>query len=544
MRRLFIGVLAVLAVLAVYGNAPRSVRSFEFIGAKWNDASLPVPYCVNPVGIPNGRAGSPVMTQDQFVSLVRRSFDRWQQLADSYITFRYTGWCYNDPRNGNDGSNTVGWARAGGSIAGVTLPGASQETPFTHNLAGDLTEVDIFIDDRIILFVDENYYINHLLPVIVLHEIGHFVGLGHSNVGCSVMTPSSTQLEFCSDDTVGVRTLYPGPQRASDLWVDNVSCGYTGVDATFRWSASPEVEGYWLDVTADPGWGGWWPTFIPERSTGEFRMFGIPPGSPQYWRLWNFGAGLGNYTWGLPFVAPLCGTGYPVPGGPADLNVTTSCAPDRSVVADFSWTRSMVADGYFLDLALDPSFGGYVNGWTPGQDSRSLNWSGLLPGAQHFFRLLAYNANGASYSYTQSFSTPDCAGGGAPPPQQGPNSAYLNRAAATVAQYSSELSQYWATPSLGGANDIYILGSICLNFANAMNGIQPVPPEYQPAHNRLVNALMAMREHTLAFGSITTFQQFSTWLVRFQMLANELDGAITNFMTVTGITVPSLGSLR
>jgi hypothetical protein len=103
-------------------------------------------------------------------------------------------------------------------------------------------------------------------------------------------------------------------------------------------------------------------------------------------------------------VTPHCIGGVPVPAGPADLNAVTSCV-GGVVHADFSWSRSLTAEGYFVDLTLDPSFGGFLNAWVQGEKSTSLRWSGLLPSTTHYYRLYAYNGQGGFHSYTGSFNT-------------------------------------------------------------------------------------------------------------------------------------------
>ena len=404
MTRLTPAILALTAAIALLGGSPGVSRSYEFIGAKWADDAMPISYCVNPSGIPSQAGGPPLMTADAFVTLVRQQFAKWQALPDSYITFRFTGTCSSSPTSQNDGINTVGWGRLSGSAAGVTLPGASQETPYRRGLGGNLVEVDIIVDDRLLNGLDQATALNHILPVIVLHEIGHFLGLGHSSRGCSVMAPSSLQLEFCDDDIAGARALYPGPERAANLTIAEASCAGGRIDGTFRWSPSAEADGYYFDITLDPGFGGWLGFYAGGGGAGALRLPGMVAGTPHYWRLWNFNTAGGGHSQGPAFVTPYCSGGAVVPAGPAGLRVGANCTAGK-VVAAFNWTQSLGAEGYFVDLSLDPAFGGFLNARVEGT---GLVWAGLSPGQMHYFRVFAFNANGGFHSYAESFRTPPC----------------------------------------------------------------------------------------------------------------------------------------
>jgi hypothetical protein len=403
MRRILTtGILAAAAVIFLGG--PAATRAYDFIGAKWPDSALPVPYCVNPAGAPLLPEGRPLLTDDAFVALVRSRFDMWQALPDSYVSFRFTGVCASSPAASGDGVNTVGWGRLAGSAAGVALPGASQETPYRSGLGGDLVEVDIIVDDRLLTGFDQSTALNHLLPVIVLHEIGHFIGLGHSERGGAVMAPSSLQLELSEDDVAGVRALYPGPQRATNLSVGDAACTGAAIAATFSWTPSAEADGYWLDFSLDPAFSSFAGVYVGPGGTGATRLTNLAPRTEYYWRLWNFNWAGGGHSAGGPFVTPNCIAGSVVPAGPADLRVETACTAG-TVVAAFNWTQALAADGYFVDLSLDPGFGGFLNAQVPGT---GLFWAGLLPNETHFFRVFAYNAAGGSHSYVASFMTPSC----------------------------------------------------------------------------------------------------------------------------------------
>jgi hypothetical protein len=218
------------------------------------------------------------------------------------------------------------------------------------------------------------------------------------------MGPSSLQLEFCDDDIAGAKALYPGPERAVNLTVGDASCVGGRVDGTFRWSPSPEADGYYFDITLDPGFDEWLGFYVGAGSAGALRLPGMLGATTHYWRLWNYNDAGGGHSHGPAFVTPHCSGGVVVPAGPVGLRVGANCTAG-SVVAAFNWGQSLGADGYFLDLSLDPDFGAFVNARV---DGTGLFWAGLLPGQTHHFRVFAFNGNGGFHSYVASFSTPPC----------------------------------------------------------------------------------------------------------------------------------------
>jgi matrixin len=75
-----------------------------------------------------------------------------------------------------------------------------------------MIEADITIDSRFAEYFDRVDYVSVVLPHILVHEAGHFLGLDHSNASCSVMIASGlnpTPTALCSDDLAAITALYP-----------------------------------------------------------------------------------------------------------------------------------------------------------------------------------------------------------------------------------------------------------------------------------------------------------------------------------------------
>jgi hypothetical protein len=192
---------------------PQPGSGYAFIGAVWSDDSIPVPYCVNPAEPPIDSNGSPLMTGEAFAAAVRSAFQTWENVSGSYIAFRYTGLCTNDPFDTRDGVNTVGWGWLFSTAIGLAEPNATHGHFLRQSSFGQMYELDMLIDVRFAQsFDDEADYIGRVLPTILLHEIGHFVGLDHSEDPCSIMQAviaEDGQPVLCEVDANGVRALYP-----------------------------------------------------------------------------------------------------------------------------------------------------------------------------------------------------------------------------------------------------------------------------------------------------------------------------------------------
>jgi hypothetical protein len=187
-------------------------RSIELIGAVWPDDLRPVPYCVNPANAPVGSSGQPILSPQQFASLVQAAFNTWQAIPESNISFAYQGLCQSDPWNNRDGVSTVGWGWLYGAAIGAADVGGTTGRFIRQNTLGQLYEVDILIDIRYAQsFDDPSLFIRMHLPHVLLHEVGHFIGLGHGTNRCSVMFPSGIGQGLCSVDIAAAAFLYPMP---------------------------------------------------------------------------------------------------------------------------------------------------------------------------------------------------------------------------------------------------------------------------------------------------------------------------------------------
>ncbi len=135
---------------------------------------------------------------------LQTAMGKWSAACN--ITFQYLGTTTNPASlstGSADGVNVIAWGPLSGNTTGVTYVTASgpgPAGPFTLN------ESDIVL----------NNLFNPNVDVTMLHEIGHMLGLDHSDVQSAVMSgpPLTTYVSLnalTADDIAGCRALYGAP---------------------------------------------------------------------------------------------------------------------------------------------------------------------------------------------------------------------------------------------------------------------------------------------------------------------------------------------
>lgn len=133
-----------------------------------------------------------------------------------------------------------------------------------------------------------------------------------------------------------------------------------------------------------------------------------------------------------------------------------------------------------------------------------------------------------------------------PPPPSGQTEAerqYITRATNAIVYFQARFAQYWGQPSLGALADLVELSSVVRGFANEMNAIRPVPPQYQTVHTNVIQTAVAFSDILLLAQNISTQSQFVAWNAEVERRLDRFDQALTAFMAATGIELPSLRPL-
>jgi hypothetical protein len=160
----------------------------------------PVPYSLNAAGSPDlgGFAGTEAE--------VRRGMDDWARVSCTNLTTTYRGSTSASPGT-YEGVSTIGWIesgwRHGSSAIGVTGP----------RWGSNIIEADMEMNGVNYTWSTSSGSGSRVNAYsIILHEGGHYYGLGHTNVAGSTMWPSYAGgiISLGPDDQAGICALYPG----------------------------------------------------------------------------------------------------------------------------------------------------------------------------------------------------------------------------------------------------------------------------------------------------------------------------------------------
>ena len=155
-------------------------------------------------------------TAAQALATIQAAQAKWSSVCN--VTFNYLGTtsaASNIAIGGaSDNVNTIGWSVQAGNqtgITGISGTGSSSAGPFT------IIESDIAL----------NSAFNPVLDVTAVHEVGHMLGIDHSNVQGTVMSgpnppprPSTAYTSLSSltaDDIAGCQALYGPPAIGSGI---------------------------------------------------------------------------------------------------------------------------------------------------------------------------------------------------------------------------------------------------------------------------------------------------------------------------------------
>lgn len=235
------------------------VAQFVSNGYLWTQHTAAWSY--NAVGKPSGLTGE--------LAALNAAANSWTAAGAS---FTYTGGGTGSGNTGAcsgsglDGANTLGWAPQSGAVLAVTCTWYGQSSN-----PGNAIEFDMQIDPGWDWTTGSS--INIDLQSVILHELGHALGLGHSADSSAVMFASYCQgcnkRALAPDDIAGITSLYgagsPNPPAATPTPANTPpaqpSATATAGAPTKTPSATPSPR-----ATASPPSGAGSPTATPRPS--------------------------------------------------------------------------------------------------------------------------------------------------------------------------------------------------------------------------------------------------------------------------------------
>jgi hypothetical protein len=194
----------VLSVMFVGGaNAYELKRTDAGASIRW--ARMPIPYHIADQGARDlGKAAS--------TAAVHRSLSAWSAATDARITVRSMGTTSKSIGfiPGGENQNTIAFGRDAWAFEPEAL--AMTITAFRRD-SGELVDADILVNERHFTWGDADPSRNDLQNALT-HEVGHFLGLAHSDDPEATMYASAVRGEtvkrsLSDDDVAGARALYP-----------------------------------------------------------------------------------------------------------------------------------------------------------------------------------------------------------------------------------------------------------------------------------------------------------------------------------------------
>ena len=319
------------------GGAEIIESAYTTIGPKFADASIPVAININP----NNNRPSQLTAQEARLASIN-AFHTWQNISGSYITF---GPVSDTTRTSTQGDCDQKFDTTFG-IAGSHNANTLAVAWTCYNGSGIL-DVDVEIDTN---HFGPNWSVDgggacgsgeFDLETVLLHENGHFLGLGHpGNLGCvpcPVMDASygGVQRNTCTDDTNGANALYPLAAGSPPA----VPLGFTALGTTW-------ITLNWLDVASEWGYEIWRaPGLCAFVAAGDFKLVdtvpdgtlvyndkdynnGIPAGQSFCYKLRSFNkTGTSAFSLTADGIVMLGGTPIASPTPPTSPSPTVSPPP-------------------------------------------------------------------------------------------------------------------------------------------------------------------------------------------------------------------------
>jgi hypothetical protein len=221
-----------------------------------------------------GREAYSEQNRDAEHNAVRSCFTQWQSVAGSSLKFEEAGFISSPDINTEDGTNVVYWAKSLTVNGGLdNISGALGYAYFSFFDDNSMAEGDIVLNG--VQFAWSAATVppagQYAIQGVLLHEIGHFIGLEHSPAGGATMlsrgeSGENSQNGLSTEEQAAARFLYPNAADASH---------YSGVKGRVLLNGQGILGAV---VVAEDAAGNLIAGTV-SRSSGEYELPSMPPGN-------------------------------------------------------------------------------------------------------------------------------------------------------------------------------------------------------------------------------------------------------------------------
>ncbi|HTD67167.1 MAG TPA: matrixin family metalloprotease [Candidatus Limnocylindria bacterium] len=159
------------------------------------------------------------------LNAIRASFAQWQAISGTVLKFEEAGLMNAADVNTTDNSNVVYWATSTLVGNNLNISGTLGVTYSSFSMSGVFLQADIVLngaENDWYTDFSSNSTTHFFAEGVLLHEIGHYIGLHHSPVGAASMLwvggeGIQGQVGLADDDVSGARLIYAQTNQLKNL---------------------------------------------------------------------------------------------------------------------------------------------------------------------------------------------------------------------------------------------------------------------------------------------------------------------------------------
>jgi len=211
------GFVVLLAAIVALGPAAPAFAYLKF-GFGIGDRTVDVKWPAGPVRYFVNERDIPGVSADEFRAAVARATATWEAVPGTALSFDFQGFT-TAPPVGLDGRNTLGFLDRPDldRVLGAT-------SLLLDSATGALVEADIFFNTRFEWSVTPQGSAGRVdVESVVAHELGHFIGLGHSAIGETERSASGGRRVLGSGAVMFPIALTPGSTADRVLQADDMA---------------------------------------------------------------------------------------------------------------------------------------------------------------------------------------------------------------------------------------------------------------------------------------------------------------------------------